>query len=120
MIALIEVLNSLSVLFLNLGLCHHILVLEVLGNFLAFDAHNAHKMVCRVGKLRASVFVAEGSEVVDCQPSFIEVDDLALGEEHKAVENFVDVGVWLMDGADNSSSAVRQLPKGLNHRCGCK
>ena len=87
---------------------------------MAFNAHDAHKVVSRVGKLGASVFVPEGSEVVYCQPSFIEVDDLALGEEHKAVENFVDVGVWLMDGADHSSSAVCQLSQGLNHRCGCK
>ena len=87
---------------------------------MAFDAHDAHKVVSRVGKLGASVFVPEGSEVVDCQPCFIEVDDLALGEEHQTVKDFVDIGVWLMDGADHSSSAVRQLPKGLYHRCGCK
>lgn len=87
---------------------------------MAFNAHDAHKVVSRVGKLGATVFVAEGSEVVDCQPSFIEVDDLALGEEHQAVKNLVDVRVWLMDGTDDSSPTVRQLSQGLNHRCGCK
>ena len=109
-----EVIDTLSVLCENFGLSLHISILEVIIDFLALNTHNAHEVISRVGKFGASELVSQGSKVVDSQTSFIKVDDVPLSYEHQAIENLIDIGVWLMDRADNSTATKGKLSQGLN------
>ena len=93
LVALVEVLDALGVLLLDLGggLALALVELQVLLHLVALNRHDAHKVVGGVAQLGATVLVAKGRKVVNCEISLVEVDDLALGQKHKLVEDLKDV-----------------------------
>jgi len=70
-------------------------------------------MIRGVAELWASEFVPKAGKVVNSQASLVEVDDFALREKHKLIENLENIRVWLMDGADHSPSTGCQFTQGL-------
>lgn len=69
---------------------------------LTFNTHNTHEIIGRVAQLRACK--SDAIEIVDCILSLVKEDNSALSQEHKSVEVHINIGVWLMDSADNGSS----------------
>lgn len=99
---------------------HALVELKVLLDLLALNTHDRHEVVCWVAQFGAAVLRAKGTEVVNSEFSLVEVDNLALSEEHQSVEVFENVGVWLMNSTYHSSAASRQLSQGVTDRRGCK
>ena len=50
----------------------------------------------------------------------VEVNNLALGEQHEPIEHLEDVRVWLMDGAYNCPATSCQIPKDFHDTGGCE
>lgn len=111
----VEVLDDLLVLGLN-GLFVDVASAGLRGlvKLNALDGHHRHEVVGWVAQFGARV--ANLGEVVNCPAGFVEVNDFSTGEEHKAVEHFVDVGVRLMDRTDNGTVLIDgQVAKDFHH-----
>ncbi len=109
-----EILNSLSILLLDLSLSLlGLIIFRVVIHFMAFNAHDAHKVVSWVGQLGASVFVTQGPEIVDGKLGLVKIDDFSLCKQHQTVKYLIDIGVWLMDGTYDCPSSVCKLTQGL-------
>jgi len=78
-----EILNSLSVLLLYLSLSLlSLIIFRVVIHFMTFDAHDAHKVVSRVGQLWTPVFVTQGPEIVDGKLGLVKINDFSFCKQH--------------------------------------
>jgi len=79
LIAEMEMFDSLVVVFLDLLLSFHRLISVIkIVLFLALNTHDAHEIVSRVTKLRASE--VNRGKVVHCESGFIEINNSSLSE----------------------------------------
>jgi hypothetical protein len=85
-----EVLDSLLVGLDDVSLRSLKLVFVVSVRLLdTFDTHDAHEVVCWIAQLWAPV--VDASEVINCQPCFVKVDDLTTGKKHQTIEHLKDI-----------------------------
>jgi hypothetical protein len=74
---------------------------------LTFNTHDTHEIISRVAHLRAGK--SNAIEVIYCIFGLVKEDDSPLSQKHKPVKVHVNVGVWLMDGTNNGSTAHSQF-----------
>ena len=76
------------------------LILSLL--FDSLDTHDGHEVVRRVRELRA--LVVDGCEVVDRLGGLVEVDDLALRQQHQLIHHFEHIRVRLVNCLNNGAA----------------
>ena len=83
------------------------------------DGHHGHEVVSRVAQIWA--LEVDRTEVVDGQTRLIEVDNFTASEQHQSVEHLENVGVRLMDSANDSATLLPgEVTEDLHHICGCE